>query len=199
MFLPKEEQVPPGKVSSRAEGTRTDSPHRHVLLIQLALTDAALMTQDKHSRGRRKMIHAELTGGHPQTLKTAESSRSSRCGDGGGPYVGPDPLFSQRFSPTRQMRQSQTPGSFEYFAERQDFVTVLGLVQDMQGQGSLSTVVCRFGKRIQRGAYASVERAQDLELGGPGFRSRPCLSQRSLRKKKVLVMGIHFRDVLRIR
>lgn len=115
------------------------------------------------------------------------------------PHVGPDPLFSQRFSPTRQMRQSQTPGSFEHFAERQDFVTVLGLVQDKQGQGSLSTVVCRFGKRIQRGAYASVERAQDLELGGPGFRSRPCLSPRSLRKKKVLVMGIHFRDVLRIR
>ena len=74
MLLPREEQVPPGKASSRTEGTSTDFPHRHVLLIQLALTDAALMTQDRHSWGRRQMIHAELTGGHPQTLKTAESS-----------------------------------------------------------------------------------------------------------------------------
>ena len=79
--------------------------HRHVLLAQLAWTDAALTTQDSVLGGRpRKQMTRE---GHPQISGQQMWRQGVLICLCPAPPMGPDPPFSQRCSPTRQMSQSQ--------------------------------------------------------------------------------------------
>lgn len=113
---------------------------------------------------------------------------------------GPDLPSSQRLSPTRQMSQPQTPGNSECFGSLKEKI---GVCQNTRSGSkyvetdNTSTMVCRFGEKIQIGAYGSEEST------GPGVRWAwvpiPYLPLTKVLRKKMMVMSLYLRVMKRVR